>query len=234
MRFQSLGGGQPAERPTGEQAGAAPPEPRKRKKKKLPKVISGDEASRLFAALDDSSPRGIRDRCMLELMYRAGLRVGEVVRLDVRDVEPDGIVRLYDAKGGDGTAYFDPERIMPLIDRWLAVRHELSQGRLGARLFCHGPGRGVQAGDDIATRYVQRLVKRLKVDALITGKCTPHVLRHTYATELIEEGYTLPEVSTALRHANLQTTAVYLHVRDESLRRKISGRTSRPEATEGR
>jgi integrase/recombinase XerC len=199
----------------------APGTPRKRKKRKLPKILSTGEAVRLLELADDGTERGTRDRLALELMYRAGLRVGELVTLELRDIERDGVIRLYDAKGGDGTAYFDPDRIVPLLDRWLAVRERwLGQDGedLGYPLFVR------KDGGCITARYLQRLVKRLKEEAGIHGVCTPHVLRHTFATELLEEGLTISQVQAALRHANIQTTAVYLHVRDEALRKRIAQR----------
>lgn len=186
-------------------------------KRKLPKIVSAPEAESLFRALDDGSERGTRDRLAFELMYRAGLRVSEVVKLYPRDVERDGVVRTYDAKGGDGTAYFDPESILPLLDRWLAIREAWAPPD-GSRLFVK------PAGAPLTTRYLQRRVKALKARLGIHGVLTPHVLRHTYATELLEEGFTLTEVQSALRHAHLATTSIYLHVRDESLRRKMTQR----------
>lgn len=192
-----------------------------RRKRKLPKIISVAEADRLLAAADDGTEIGLRNRLMLELMYRAGLRVSEVVGLAPRDLEREGIIRLYDAKGGDGTAYFDPHRLVPLIERWLEIRERWEPDQRA--LFIRPDGR------PITSRYLQRLVRRLKAEARITGICTPHVLRHTFATELLSEGFTLTEVQSALRHAHLQTTAIYLHVRDEALLRKVQRRGERKE-----
>lgn len=195
-----------------------PEAPKKRKKKKLPKIVSAAEMARLMAAADDGTPVGTRNRALLETMYRAGLRVSEACGLTERDVERDGLIRLYEAKGGDGTAYFDPDRVLPHLDRWLAIRHAWVGDAPTLPLFVR------LNGDPVSVRYIQRLVKKLKADCGIQGICTPHVLRHTYATELLEEGFTIHEVQAALRHANLATTAVYLHVRDDALRRKMSRR----------
>lgn len=193
-------------------------EPKKRKKKKLPKIVSADEMARLLAAADDGSPVGVRNRALMETMYRAGLRVSEACGLAPHELERDGIIRLYEAKGGDGTAYFDPDRVLPHLDRWLAIRQSWVGDAPTLPLFVK------PNGDPVTVRYVQRLVKKLKAEVGILGICTPHVLRHTFATELLEEGFTIHEVQTSLRHANLATTAVYLHVRDESLRKKMSRR----------
>lgn len=200
--------------------GASSPDRKSRKRKRrLPKIISHAEAERLLQAVDDGTLLGCRDRLMLELMYRAGLRVSEVVALKPRDIEEDGIIRLYDAKGGDGTAYFDAARLGEQLQRWRAIRSRwLLYADVDAPFFIRRDGKPV------SVRYIQRRVKKLRETLGIAGVLTPHVLRHTYATELLEEGFTLTEVQAALRHAHLQTTAVYLHVRDESLRRKMSQR----------
>lgn len=199
-----------------------------RKKRKLPKIISATEARRLLAAAAEGrGDVGLRDEAMLTLLYRAGLRVSEVVAIKPGDLDSEGVIRLYDAKGGDGTAYFDGEAVWPLIERWLAIRRSWVGPDYDGPLFCK------QTGDKITVRYIQRLVKRLKSDVGIPEdrKLTPHVLRHTFATELIEEGMPITEVQSAMRHAHLATTAIYLHVRDETLRRKIQ---SRPQGKEGR
>lgn len=157
---------------------------------------------------------------MLELMYRAGLRVSEVTRLHPRDVERDGVIKLYDAKGGDGTAYFPPDDVVPLLEQWMIQRAQIVGEDANVPLFCNGDG------SPITTRSIQRLVKRLKTKLGIRGIITPHVFRHTMATEMIEEGFPITEVQRQLRHADIATTSVYLHVRDEALRRKISRRGS--------
>ncbi len=208
-----------------------PPPKRKSKKRKLPKILASGEAAQLLDAVERQKGgwQGHRDRLMVELMYRAGLRVSEVVSVRPRDVERDGLIHLYDAKGGDGTAYFDLE-LLPQIDRWLqirehwidspeAVRFWAGKGEVTAPFFVRPDGKPV------TVRYVQRAVRAARESLGITGIVTPHVFRHTYATELIEEGLPIHEVQAAMRHANIGTTEVYLHVRDKSLQRKISQRT---------
>jgi integrase/recombinase XerD len=187
-------------------------------KRRLPKIISAAEADRLLEAAEDGTEVGLRNHLMLELMYRAGLRVSEVCNLQPHHVESAGIIRVYDAKGGDGTAYFDPDRINPLVTCWLGIRQSWGAPS-GGYLFIHPNRAGL-----ISTRYVQRLVKRLRAQVGIVSICTPHVLRHTFATELLADGFLLTQVQAALRHQHLQTTAVYLHVRDEELLRKMQQR----------
>ena len=107
-------------------AGRSPKANSLSRKGKLPKTLTRDEARRLLAAPNLRCPTGLRNRCMLELMYRAGLRVGEVVKLRPRDVYVDrGTVRVLDGNGGDGTAYFDAESLRLLLERWQDVRWTL-------------------------------------------------------------------------------------------------------------
>lgn len=191
-------------------------------KLKLPKVISRAEAAELLRLADDGTNVARRNVLLILLMYRAGLRVSEAVAVKPRDLERDGVIHLYDAKGGDGTAYFDPESVLPALDAYMERRPVTSTPM---PLLLNPDGTAV------TVRYVQRLVKRLKDRAGIIGIVTPHVFRHSYATELIEDGFPLHEVQRLLRHRNIATTERYLHVRDESLRAKIARRTSREETS---
>lgn len=195
--------------------------PKKRRKKKLPKVLSRREAADLLAFAANGNREANRNVLIILLMYRAGLRVSEAVACRPRDVERDGVIHLYDAKGGDGTAYFTPDAILPTLDAYLAQREQWLEGvenPAGLPLIINPDG------SPVTVRYVQRLVARLKAKAGINGIVTPHVFRHTFATELIEDGFPLHEVQRLLRHANIATTEVYLHVRDEGLRGKMAGR----------
>lgn len=192
-----------------------------RRKRTLPKTITRDEARRLLDAPSLDYPTGLRNRCMLELMYRSGLRVGEVCALAPRDVDvAGGTIHVFDGKGGDGTAYFDVDTVRPLLERWIATRRGLRPGA-GAPLFC------TLNGDTVGTRYIQRMVKRMAARAGITSLVTPHVLRHTFATELLDEGFNIREVQTAVRHADVSTTMIYTHVLDTHLRDRIQRRKRR-------
>lgn len=193
--------------------------PSKRKKKKLPKVLSRREAAELLALADNGTRTGARNALLILLMYRAGLRVSEAVSIRPRDLERDGVIHLYDAKGGDGTAYFTPDDILPTLDRYAAQRMEWLGSTDASIPLLVNPN-----GALVTVRYVQRLISRLKAQAGIHGIVTPHVFRHSFATELIEDGFPLHEVQRLLRHANIATTEVYLHVRDESLRGKMARR----------
>ena len=190
-----------------------------RRKRRLPKTLSRREASQLLAVPNLRAPTGLRNRCMLELMYRAGLRVSEVCALEMRDVDlTRGTVRIEDGKGGDGTAYFDVGSVAPLIDEWKRERKRLGVPS-SAPLFC------TLAGETIDTSYMRAMVKRIARRAgLDPSKVSPHVLRHTFATELLDEGFNIRQVQEALRHADVSTTMVYTWVYDAELRARIQRR----------
>lgn len=187
-----------------------------RRKRRLPKTLTKDEVQRLLAAPNITCPTGLRNRCILELMYRGGLRVGEVVRLRPRDVDlAGGSIRIWDGKGGDGTAYFQTDAIAPLLELWKATRRALPKSEL---LFV------TLKGGPVSVRYVEAMFQRMRRRAKIDTPCTPHTLRHTFATELLDEGFTIREVQNALRHADLSTTEIYTHVLDSNLRAKMQTR----------
>jgi integrase/recombinase XerD len=201
------------------------------RKRKLPKTIPAHEVEAILGACNQRTPTGLRDRCMLELMYRAGLRIGEVRRLRTRDVDlGSGEVHVYDSKAGDGTAYFDKARVSPLLARWKDRRRAELSRRLGrvprdAPLFCTIR---TPAGQEISERTVQQMVKRRAQRAGVDEtKVTPHRFRHSFATETLNEtGITIYDVKELMRHASLRSTEVYLHVRDADLRAKIQRRSS--------
>lgn len=203
--------------------------PRAKRKRKLPKTIPREEVEAILEACNLRSPTGMRDRCMMEIMFRAGLRIGETRRLRVRDVDLEaGEIRVYESKGGDGTAYFDTRRVAPLLERWLDMRRRELRRRLGkvprdAPLFCtiRKP-----AGEEIGERSVAQMIKRRARNAGVDpSKVTAHRFRHTFATELLSEsGVTVYDVKEALRHASLKSTEVYLHVSNPQLREKIQRR----------
>lgn len=188
-------------------------------KRALPKTLSRAEVESILKAPNLDAPTGLRDRCMLELMYRAGLRVGEVCDLRARDVNvTNGTVRIVDGKGGDGTSYFDSESLQLLLDRWKQARGQLPKSDY---LFC------TLTGGRVSERSTQMMMKRRARRAGITTRVHPHMLRHTFATELLNEGFNIREVQEAMRHKDIVTTQIYTHVLDEGLRTKIQQRRRR-------
>lgn len=176
----------------------------------LPRVLRVDEVERMLA-VPDTSPTGLRDRALLEFLYASGARVSELVGLDDEDVDlVAGTARLW----GKGSK----ERMVPLgepvraaLARWLDEGRPALVGGMTAVVFC-GP-----RGDRLDPRTVRRTVERCAAAAGLT-KVTPHTLRHSYATHLLEGGADLRSVQELLGHAALATTQIYTHVTREQLR----------------
>ena len=191
--------------------------------RRLPKTLTAAEAQALMAMPNLSVPTGLRDRCMLELMHRCGLRVTETCELHLRDVDwSAGEIRLRPeiTKGGrEAVAYLDAQTL-GLLERWKVARRPYGAGR--PHLFVCV--RGAQRGHPLTRGGVYKMVRRRAAKAQIDRPVWPHMLRHSYATELLGEGFNISEVQRLMRHSDLRTTAIYLEIRDEQLREKIRRR----------
>lgn len=176
--------------------------------KKLPSVLSIEEVDALMEAPDVSKANGTRDQAMLELLYASGMRVSECINLDMEDVNLTmGFVRCF-GKGGK-------ERIIPLgksalesCKRYLSdARGDLSKpGITTDALFIN------QRGKRLTRQGFWKLLKQHAQKAGIQKELTPHTLRHSFATHLIENGADLRAVQEMLGHADISTTQIYTHV----------------------
>jgi integrase/recombinase XerC len=146
-------------------------------------------------------------------MYRAGLRCEEALALRPRDVHAGrGEIRVNQGKGAKDRVVPTDQATLEIIDRWRAVRPKSEW------LFC------TLTGDRLDTGYVRKMVARYGAKADIEIRCHPHLLRHTCASELLEDGLTLPEVQQVLGHERLETTAIYQHVANARLRQLLLDR----------
>ena len=186
--------------------------------KTLPPVLRVDEADELIRAAsehaDDGSPVGLRDVAMLELLYATGVRVGELVGLDVDDVDRErNVVRVFGKGRKERTVPFGRPAARAL-DLWLRFgRPGLEVEDSGTALFL-----GVR-GKRIDQRAVRTMVHRRIADVPGAPDIGPHGLRHTAATHLLEGGADLRSVQELLGHASLATTQLYTHVTTDRLRR---------------
>lgn len=185
--------------------------------RRLPNVLDRSDVAKLMAAPNIRCATGLRNRVALELMYRAGLRVGEVCNLTPRDIRWRSMeISVRHGKG-------DKDRVVPFggdllvwLERWRDRRPENAE-----RFLC------TLAGQPLAPRYLQQVVDRCARRAgLDPRSVTPHTLRHCFATECLEDGFTIREVQQLLGHANLQTTQIYTHVRPAELGAKIRARSA--------
>ena len=185
-----------------------------RKSRSLPHFLSTDEIGRLLAAPPAHGPMGCRDRAILETMYSAGLRVSELVGLDQADLDLDaGILRVR----GKGRR----ERLTPIgsyasnaLQRWLAVRKLHPREPVGAAspVFVNRFGRR------LTTRSVARMLEKYLALTGLDRRTTPHSLRHSFATHLLDRGADIRSVQELLGHKSLVTTQIYTHVGAAKLR----------------
>ena len=179
----------------------------------LPKSLNEQEVEDLLNAPDINQPIGLRDRAMLELLYASGLRVSELVGVKVNEVSTqDGVVRVT-GKGSKTRLVPMGEEAADWIDQYLKqARPEILQKRLCDAMF-------VTARADAMTRQAfWYLIKRYALVAGITKHMSPHVLRHAFATHLLNHGADLRVVQMLLGHADISTTQIYTHVARERLK----------------
>jgi integrase/recombinase XerD len=179
----------------------------------LPKFLSLEEVDRLLAQPDPGTPRGLRDKALIEVLYATGLRVSELLSLRTGNLHLDEGYLTCVGKG-------DKERIVPIGEEASAwVRRYISSGR-PALLHRPGPWLFVNARDGGALSRVGfwKVLKEYGIKAGISRELSPHVLRHSFATHLLERGADLRAIQVMLGHADLSTTQIYTHVLEARLR----------------
>jgi integrase/recombinase XerD len=180
----------------------------------LPKYLTVEEVRTLLAQPDEAEPRGLRDRAMLEVMYAAGLRVSELICLGTADLRAEESFVLCRGKGGK-------ERIVPLgasaveaVGRYLAeARPKLAARSASGALFL------TRRGGPFTRQGFWKMLRGHAEKAGLRAKVHPHVLRHSFATHLLERGADLRSVQLMLGHSQITTTQIYTHVSRERLRR---------------
>ena len=177
-------------------------------KRTLPKFLSEDQVEALLQAPDVKTPQGCRDICILEILYSTGCRVSELVGLDLEDLNlPAGCARVL-GKGRRERIVLLGERAIAATEQYLQEgRPKLAKGKTGEQaLFLN------RFGTRLTDRSVRRLINKHTESAALQLHVSPHTLRHTFATHLLEHGADLRSVQELLGHANLSTTQIYTHV----------------------
>jgi integrase/recombinase XerD len=179
----------------------------------LPTFLSIEQVDTLIAQPDVTRPLGLRDRAMIELLYATGLRVTELVSVRVADLHLDEHYLTCIGKG-------NKERLVPIGEQatdWIrkysaTARCELLDGRSSARLFLNA------RGGSLSRVGFWKILKRYALGASLPRTLSPHVLRHSFATHLLERGADLRAIQLMLGHADLSTTQIYTHVIEARLR----------------
>ncbi|MFH1069234.1 MAG: site-specific tyrosine recombinase XerD [Candidatus Glassbacteria bacterium] len=183
--------------------------------RRLPGVLSLEEIEAMIGAVDDASRGGLRDRALIEMLYGTGMRVSELTGLCLEDLRPqEGLVVVF----GKGSK----ERVVPLgelaleaVSRYLEKERPLldRKGRGGSTVFLN-----LRDGAPLSRMGVWKILRRLAALAGVESRVHPHVLRHSFATHLVENGADLRAVQEMLGHADIATTKIYSHLSGETLR----------------
>lgn len=180
--------------------------------KKLPEFLYPVEICELLSSPDDSC-LGLRDKAILELLYATGIRVGEITNLKLKDLDMENKILYILGKGSKERIVFFGEKAKESLENYLKrSRPVLLKGREGDFLFLNK--NGTRLTDRSVRRIVEKYVKKLS----LKKKVTPHTLRHTFATHLLENGADLRTVQELLGHVSLSTTQIYTHVTKERLK----------------
>lgn len=183
----------------------------------LPKYLNLEEIDRMVQAPDQTKPTGVRDRAMMELLYATGLRVSELCAVEIGDLDADlGVIRV--------TGKGNKQRLVPVGKEALSAisayvdggaRGKLLKGRASRYLFVTARG-----GKLSRKSFWKLLIRHGKAAGIFHG-LTPHVIRHSFATHLVERGADLRSVQTMLGHADISTTQIYTHVARSRLREQF-------------
>jgi integrase/recombinase XerC len=185
-----------------------------RPERKLPQFLAQEEMQQLLEAPALEVPLGIRDRALLETLYSAGLRVSELTGLDLTDLDLDaGLVTVRGKGRRERLALLGPPAVAALRE-WLAVRDTVGAGRAAGQsaLFVN------RAGTRLSSRSVARLVDKYQARAGLPGQASPHTVRHSFATHLLDAGADIRSVQELLGHQSLGTTQIYTHVSTQRLK----------------
>ena len=186
-----------------------------RLEKRLPTFLDEDQVTRLLGAPDTAEPAGRRDRAILEMLYSTGVRIGELAALSLEDVDLIGEVAQVKGKG-------KKERLVPLgaqgvqaLRDYLEVRTRVAQRRRTNRraLFVN------KAGGRLSDRGIRRIFHKYARMVGLPDKVSPHTLRHSFATHMLNRGADLRSVQELLGHASIASTQIYAHVTTERLRK---------------
>jgi integrase/recombinase XerC len=181
-----------------------------RQDKKLPHFLSVADMTRLLEAPPADTPWGLRDRAILETLYSAGLRVSELVGLNIDDMDLGDSTATVRGKGKRERIALLGSKAAKALKEWLAAREALLPGR--NEVFLN------QRGGRLTTRSVGRLLEKYLAQAGLDPRTSPHTLRHSFATHMLDAGADIRGVQELLGHQSLNTTQIYTHVTTHRLR----------------
>lgn len=178
----------------------------------LPKFLYYNELEEMFSSCDTSN-LGIRNRCILELLYATGMRVGELVNIKLNDIDlKEKYIKILGKGNKERIVYFG-DYAKEYLEKYIyEVRDNLLKNKKSDYLFINN------SGTNLSSRGVELIIKNIIKETSIKSNITPHVLRHTFATHLLNEGCDILSVQELLGHESLRATQVYTHITNEGLR----------------
>lgn len=184
-----------------------------KKEKHLPNFLQPNELQSIFDSIELETPLGIRNRLIIELLYATGLRVSELVNLEIKDIDFKTREIRVIGKGDKERIVFFGEYALKYLNLYLKEsRHILLNGKREDKLLLNKDGK------QISTRGIELIIDKIVNDAALKHNISPHVIRHTFATDLLNNGADLKSVQELLGHSSLSTTQIYTHITNERLR----------------
>ncbi len=184
-----------------------------KKDKKLPNFLQSDELDKIFSSIDTSTALGLRNRLIIELLYATGLRVSEITSLKLEDIDINNReIRVYGKGGKERIALFGDYAKKYLNEYLSTARNELLNGKSSKYLLIN------HNGEELTSRGVEYIIDEIVKECALKHNISPHVLRHTFATDMLNNGADLKSVQELLGHSSLSTTQIYTHITNERLR----------------
>ena len=187
-----------------------------KKEKRLPKYLSNDDIDEIFKIIDISTPLGIRNRLILELLYGSGLRVSELCNIKLSDIDfSNKSIRII-GKGKKERIVYYGEPCKRIIDLYLnGTRDEILVKNKNEYLIIGNK----KSNKSLSVRSVELILNNIIESTSLNKKASPHTLRHTFATHLLNDGCDILIVKELLGHSSLDTTGIYTHISNERLRK---------------
>lgn len=181
--------------------------------KKIPNFIYSNELDKLFSSCENQTPLGKRNKLILELLYATGVRIGELVSIQIKDIDFSALSIKVEGKGSKTRIVYYGEYMSDALDDYLCNGRGVLIGHMKHDfLFVNS------RGNKITTNGIRNALDKVIKTSGLKHKISPHVLRHTFATHLLESGADLKSVQELLGHSSLTTTQIYTHVTNERLR----------------
>ena len=184
-----------------------------KKEKHLPNFLQPDELQEIFDSIELETPLGIRNRLIIELLYATGLRVSELVNLEIGDIDKSNHEIRVVGKGDKERIVFFGEYALKFLNMYQKeARPKLLNGKKEDILILN------KDGNPITARGVEVIIDKIVKEAALKHNISPHVIRHTFATDMLNNGADLKSVQELLGHSSLSTTQIYTHITNERLR----------------